>query len=253
MRIRLPNGLLDGSDLFNYAEIDELRGKQQNYLADKELLENYIGHVPKIITDMLLSLETESGLKWKGKMEDAVWKLSSGDLETILVKIRENTYGPKFIHELTCEHCGEVHSDMKLDLSELEMDTLAPEEVVKPKKVKLPKQKVEVELKPIYLKDLFNIIEMTAKEKTNKMVTSLLATSIKRIGKKDDIKPSDIDDIPVTDLMYLQEQVEKLKIEGHIDTMIEFTCKNKKCKKENSVKMNCFDPSFLAPTRGSTS
>ena len=93
MLIQLPNGLLDGSDLFNYAEIDELRGKQQNYLADKELVVGNIGHVPKILGDMVKSLQTKEGLAWKGKIEDGIQKLPSGDLETILIKIRENTYG----------------------------------------------------------------------------------------------------------------------------------------------------------------
>ena len=36
MRVRLPNGFIDGQDYFKFAQIDELRGKQQNYLANRE-------------------------------------------------------------------------------------------------------------------------------------------------------------------------------------------------------------------------
>src|SRR5579863_3625014 len=104
MLIQLPNGLIDGVDFFNYAEIDELRGKQQNYLANRELIVGNIGHVPKILEDCVLSLQTKEGLKWGGKMADAIEKLPSGDLETLLIKIRENTYGNRFYFEAECPH-----------------------------------------------------------------------------------------------------------------------------------------------------
>lgn len=250
MLIQLPNGLLDGQDHFNYAEIDELRGKQQNYLVDKDLVVGNIGHLPKILADMVLSLQTKEGLAWKGDMNEAIYKLPSGDLETILVKVRENTYGPKFYHEAQCPHCEHINKNLRLDLDQLAVDYYPLEQMLSKKVVTLPKGKIDVELKPIYLKDLFEVVKIT-QNKHDALVTSLMAVSIKRIGDKTKISSSDIDQIAASDLMYLQEEVGKLKLEGSIDTNIQIDCTN--CKKEFEIKLNCFDPSFFDHTKGSKS
>lgn len=257
MLIQLPNGLIDGADHFNYAEVDELRGKQQNYLANQELVVGNIGHIPKILEDMVLSLQTKEGLAWKGDMSKAIWKLPSGDLETILIKIRENTYGPKFYHGAQCTHCQHEMKDLLLNLSDLEVDVYPIEEMLQPKVVKLPKSKMEVELRPTYLKDLFDMIKITTNSQ-DKLVTSLIPLSIKciRTGTKkepvviDPVRPEHIDELPMSDLMHLQEEINKLKIEGTIDSNIEIDCSN--CHKEFSIKLNVFDPSFFDPTKGST-
>ena len=257
MLIQLPNGLIDGADHFNYAEVDELRGKQQNYLANQELVVGNIGHVPKILGDMILSLQTKEGLSWKGDISKAVWKLPSGDLETILIKIRENTYGEKFYHGAVCEHCQHQMKDLLLNLQDLKIDPMPVEELLSPKKVKLPKSKVEVEIKPTYLRDLFDMIKITT-SKQDKLVTSLVPLSIKSMkpsGKDaqiiDPVKSEHIDDLPVSDLAHLQTEIEKIKVEGVIDTDIEIECEE--CHKDFSTKLNVFDPNFFDPTKGSTS
>lgn len=249
MLIQLPNGLLDGVDLFNYAEIDELRGKQQNYLVDKELVVGNVGHIPKILEDMILSLQTKEGLKWQGKMSDAVWKLPSGDIETVLIKIRENTYGPKFYHFAKCADCGLEQKNLKLELDKLAVDVMPLEEMLKPKVVMLPKMKVEAELKPLYLRDLFDAIKITNNQQ-DKLVTTLSVVSLKRLGNKQKITPEDIEDMPATDLQYLQSKLAETKLEGSIDTDLQIFCP--KCDKDFEVKLNCYDPSFFDPTRGST-
>jgi hypothetical protein len=112
MKIKLPNGFLDGPDYFNVIAIDELRGKQQNYLADQDLVVGNIGHIPKILNDMILSIETEEGLEWKGDKKEAIAKFPTGDIEMLLVKIREKTYGPKYFFNVTCPECGQVDKDL---------------------------------------------------------------------------------------------------------------------------------------------
>lgn len=251
MLVKLPNGLLDGPDLFNVVEVDELRGKQQNYLVNVELVVNNIGHIPKILEDMILSLQTENGLKWQGKTSELIWKLPASDLETILIKIRENTYGVRFYHEATCTHCNHLNKNLRLDLDSLEIKHMPVEQMLKPKIVKLPKSKKEVELKPLYLKDLFNVIKMTTSKKMDSLITTMIATSIKRIDDKSPITFEDIDSIPVKDITYLQQELEKAELEGSIDTNIEATCSE--CEKDFSAKLNLFDPSFFDPTKGSMS
>jgi hypothetical protein len=246
MLIQVPNGLIEGTELFNYFELDELRGRHQNYLVDKELVEGNIGHIPKILEEMILSIQTKEGIHWKGKISEAIYRLPSGDLETILVKIRENTYGPRFYHEARCVNCGHNHKDLRLDLDTLVISPMSFEDMTTPKKVMLPKMAVEVEFKPIYLKDLFEVITIaTKKQKT--LVTSLLSVTIKRIGDKIGITDEDIDNIKSSDLLFLKDYVQDVKLEGNIDTDIEITCSN--CKKDFKIKLNCFDPSFFALTR----
>lgn len=250
MLIQLPNGLLDGSDLFNYVEIDELRGKQQNYLADRELVVGNVGHIPKILADLVLSVQTKEGLKWGGQVEDAIQKLPSGDLETILVKIREKTYGERFYFEAVCPHCEHKNKDLRLNLNELELDVMPLEQMLdKSQKVfKLPSSGMECEIKPIFLRDIFEVIKIT-KNKQNELITSVLALSLKRLGEINKVTTEDVAKLSMKDIMFLKEKLEKVKLEGTIDTDIETSCVN--CSKDFNTKLDVFAPDFFDPTRAS--
>lgn len=248
MLVKLPNGLVDGMDHFNMVELDELRGKQQNYLADKELVVNNIGHVPKILEDMVLSLQTESGLKWQGKISEAIWKLPSGDLETILVKIRENTYGPRFYHQGECTHCKHVNKNLRLNLDELEITYMPLSELMKPKVLVLPKSNLEMELKPIFLKDLLGMVKLST-GKQDELITSVIAIVVKRLGTNSKVTAKDINQLSMKDINYIQEQLEVITLEGKIDTDIEIECQG--CHQDFTIKLNTFDPSFFVHSKGS--
>lgn len=251
MLVQLPNGLLDGSDLFNYVEIDELRGKQQNYLADRELVVGNVGHIPKILNDLVLALQTKEGLKWGGNIEDAVQKLPSGDLETILIKIREKTYGERFYFEAICPHCEHKNKDLRLDLDKLALDVMPLEKMLdKSEKVfKLPSG-LECEIKPIFLRDIFEVIKIT-KNKQSELITSVLALSLKRLGEVNKVTTDDVAKLSMKDIMVLKEKLEKVKLEGTIDTNIETSCSN--CGKDFSTKLDVFDPGFFDLSKGSMS
>jgi hypothetical protein len=252
MLIQLPNGLLDGSDLFNYVEIDELRGKQQNYLADRELVVGNVGHIPKILNDLVLALQTKEGLKWGGQIEDAIQKLPSGDLETILVKIREKTYGERFYFEAVCPHCEHKNKDLRLNLNELELDVMPLEQMLdKSQRVfKLPSSQMECEIKPIFLRDIFEVIKIT-KNKQNELITSVLALSLKRLGENNKVTTEDVAKLSMKDIMFLKEKLEKVKLEGSIDTDIDSSCTS--CGKDFSTKLDVFDPGFFDHSKGSMS
>lgn len=254
MKFKLPNGLVDGMDKFDYVEIDELRGKQQNYLANQKLVVGNIGHVPKILEDMVLSFETAEGLQWKGNIKEAIYKIPSQDIETILIKLRENTYGSRFYFEAKCPHCEHINKNLKLDLSSLEVDYITTEELAKPKIVELPKAKekgepYKVELKPAYMKDLFSIVSLAKEDKSDELVTSILSIAIKRIDDNYNITKADLENIRSSDLHHLQTEMEKFKLAGSIDTDIITECSN--CKKEFEEKLNALDPNFFDPSKGS--
>ena len=255
MLIELPNGILEGADHFNYVELDELRGKQQNYLIDRELVEGNIGHIPKILQDMVKSIETKEGLKYKGNMSDVIDKLPSGDLETILIKLRENTYGPEFFHGAKCEHCEHEIKNLKLLLSDLKTKKISIEELSKKRLFKLNKSQSEIEFKPLYLKDIFKLIKFT-KNNTSTLFTSLMTLNIKSITDKEGnvIEPvlsKHIDDLPITDLTDLQTAMDGILLEGSIDTELEIECP--KCDTDFAMKLNVFEPLFLSPSRLSKS
>lgn len=249
MLITLPNGLIDGSDHFNKVQIDEIRGKQQNYLADKDLVIGNIGHIPKIIEDCIISLQTEQGLEWAGDKRELVYKLPSGDLETILVRLRENTFGSRFYYESQCTHCEHINKDLKIELDKLQLDVmpLADQMDSTKRTMKLPKSGEEVEFKPLYLKDLFDIIKV-ASGKTDKVITSTVVMSLKRIGNNSKVKAEDLEKLSAVDVAFINEKAMEIKLEGSIDTKIITECE--KCKKEFESKLNPYDPSFFAPTKG---
>jgi len=248
MIIRLPNGLIDGADHFTHAQIDELRGKQQNYLTNKELVIGNIGHVPRILEDLVKNLQTEAGLSWQGNIKDAINKLSAGDIETILLKIRENTYGGKYYHEAVCTHCETKNTNLRADLDKLDLTILKLSDMMDSKRYTtvMPKSKIEVELKPLYLKDLFAALKMV-NGNHEELITTTLALSIKRMGSNSKVTPKDLEEIPVSDIIFLNEFAEKLVLEGSIDTDMITECTS--CKKEFSYKLNVYDPSFFFPTK----
>lgn len=249
MLIRLPNGLIDGADHFTHARIDELRGKQQNYLTNKELVVGNIGHVPRILEDLVKTIETESGLVWQGNIKDAIQKLPAGDIETMLLKIRENTYGGKYYHEAACTHCEKVNKDLRVDLDKLELTIQPLAAMMDGAKytTTLPKLDQEVELKPLYLRDLFSAIKMV-NGKQDELITTTLALSIKRIGTNSKVTPKDLEDISVSDITHLNEFANKLVLEGYSD--LEMTTECVECKKDFTYKLNVYDPSFFFPTKG---
>ena len=250
MLVKLPNGLLDGSDLYDYVEIDELRGKQQNYLADRELVVGNVGHIPKILSDLVKAFQTKEGLKWAGNIEDAIYKIPSGDLETILIKIREKTYGERFYFEAECTHCKHENKNLRLDLNTLEMDEMPVSEMLDKsnKTFILPASQQEVEIKPIFLRDIFDVIKIT-KNKQAELITSVLALSLKRIGTNSKVTPKDVEALSMKDIMILKDKLEKVKLEGTIDTEITTDCQA--CGQEFSTKLDVFSPDFFDPTRGS--
>jgi hypothetical protein len=250
MRIELPNGFIDGLDLFNFCEIDELRGKQQNYLADQKLVVNNIGHVSKILGDVVLSFQTKEGLNWKGDIKnEGIWKLPSSDIDTILIRLRENTYGPRFYHEAMCSHCGHHHKQLRLNLDELEIKPISMEERMASKTVNLPKSQKKIELKPLYLKDMYEMLKIST-DKQDKLITDSIKLAVKTIDLKEPTH-EDIENLPTSDLVYLNEQVDHIKLEGTIDTDIEITCEE--CKKDFKVKLNPLRSDFFSHGGGSMS
>ena len=249
MKVTLPNGLLDGQDHFNVVIIDELRGKQQNYLADRTLIENNIGHVPKILEDMILSLETKEGVQWQGNKKEAVYKLPASDIESLLVKIRENTFGPRYYFDAVCSHCGETNKGLRVDLDKLKVEKFTVKKMtdVAKRTIKLPKSGKTVVVKPMFMQDMFDSLKI-AKDHQDELMTNIVALSVQSVdgvteGVQDVVKA-----LPLMDIYHIEESMEKMKLEGHIDTDVQIECSH--CKKEFESSLNVYAPDFFLPYQG---
>lgn len=250
MKVTLPNGLLDGQDHFNIVVIDELRGKQQNYLADRTLIQDNIGHVPKILEDLVLSIETKEGIAWQGNKKDAIWKLPASDIETLLIKLRENTFGNRYYFDAVCTHCGHINKNRKIDLSTLKISKFPTKSRldVSKRTLTLPKSKKVIVLKPMFLKDMFDSLKI-AKDGQDKLITSVVSLSISTIdGSTENIRTK-VEDFPMSDIFFIEESMEKIKLEGAIDTELTIDCSE--CKKDFDTDLNVYSPDFFYPSRRS--
>lgn len=249
MLIELPNGFVEGQDWFNYAEIEELKGKQQNYLANRELVVGNLGHISKILEDLVVCFQTKEGVTWKGKISDAISRIPIGDIDTLLVKIREKTFGSRYYYEAECTNCSHLNKNLRIDLDKLEIKKLDIKDLIEEKSITLPKSGSKIVLKPLYLKDLYSLIKIST-DKKDKLITEIIALSIKSLNSETKNIAEQVENLSVSDISNLQEQLENVKIEGNIDTDLDITCS--KCNKDFKSKINCYDVSFFVHTRGST-
>ena len=242
MIIELPCGLLKDGVVYDMVKVNELRGKQQNYLVDAELTTNNFGHVPKLLSDLLSDFQTKEGMPANIVPSEAIWQIPSEDLEVLLIKIREATYGPNFAMPSICLHCGKQQLK-KIELNKLEIKKLA-NKAVRTKKLTLPKSGKEAEVKLLYLKDLFELYK-DVQDKKHELFTSTTFRSLKNLGGKSPITADDLDDLPVTDIQLIVE--EYMNLRGSIDLMITHTCDS--CGKEFQNPLGVMDPLFFVQSQ----
>ena len=130
----LPNGIALNGKLYNKATIDEMTGRQQDYLINPNY-KSTVAHIKPIMCDLLQSITTQDEHKLevvdskradfhKANIEEIVLDyLSIEDLQFLIVKLREVTFGHNlFLDRPTCPHCNtKFGRDPKIDLAKLEI------------------------------------------------------------------------------------------------------------------------------------
>ena len=122
---KLPNGFVHKDKLYNILELEELTGKQQNYLINTKY-KSHIQHIQPILNDLVVDIKSEDGesLLSEIKKEDIILKtLPIEDIQFILVKLREISYGSQYYFDKAqckCPHC-EKSGNYKLELDSLEI------------------------------------------------------------------------------------------------------------------------------------
>ena len=235
MKFTLPNGLTGSGVLFNQIYLEELTGKQQNYLINTKY-KSPIDHIEPLLTDLIKRVESEDGQELDVPVKDLINKhLSIEDTSFILAKLREITFGETYILEKQeCPHC-QAQQDLSIDLSTLEVMT--PEE--KSNTTILPKSGLEVEYNPITFGKLKGY-SSDPDQMLNNAVTSTLSMVVKRIGENSNITEESIMELKALDNNHIQNNVPQQK---HLDTKITHECNG--CKKDFDIELEVLSSDFF--------
>jgi hypothetical protein len=243
MEVQLPDGFkTDSGIVYDKAKIGEITGRQQNYLMDLKGLKSGLSHIDKLLTDLVQGFFTQDGSQYQGSLVSALHKISISDIETLLVKIRENTYGNVYYMNSRCTHC-DAENKQKLDLSSL---AITPSEVAdKEKKVEitLPRSGKKAELKLMGLDSLHKSWKIFEKNQSE-LMTATASLALKSLDGKVDPTSEDLKSLPVMDIKYINDEYSK--IGGKMDTTITHECKE--CGKDFDTRLNVVDPNFFSLT-----
>jgi hypothetical protein len=240
--IKLPNGVLFEGALYQIAYLNEITGKQQNYLVNTKY-KSPVDHIEHLLFDLIADLRDESNNSLLAKVErrHLVTKLLQiEDIQVLLIKLREISFGSDYYFEnLKCPHCGAKNS-AKLDLESIELKTFEP---AKSQPLILPKKNLEIEYKPMNLSDLKRI-GSDQEKLMNNHVTETMLTILKRIGDNSNLVANDIESLAAMDTQFIAKNAPKY---SHADTVVTHECTS--CKVDFDFDLGEMSPDFFALSR----
>lgn len=243
MEVQLPDGFKTESGMiYDKAKIGEITGRQQNYLMDLKSLKSGLNHVDKLLEDLVEGFYTQDGNKYQGSLSSGLKKISISDIEALLVRIRENTYGNIYYMNSKCTHC-EADNKQKLDLSTLAVTCTSAENKDKLVEITLPKSGKKAQLKLMGLDSLHKSWKIFEKS-TAELLTATGSLALKSLDGKADPTSEDLKSLPVLDIKYINDEYSKLG--GKMDTTITHECKE--CGKDFDTRLNVVDPNFFSLT-----
>lgn len=237
----LPNGVLIDGVLYNKAHLEELTGKQQNYLVNTKY-KSPVDHVERLLIDLLIDLRDESNtsiLNHVTKQHLVTHTMQIEDIQFLLIKLREISFGERyFFDRLQCSHCGAKNS-AELNLAKLEViHHDKPEKHIHV----LPKSGLEIEYKPMNLSELKAIGADTDKVMNNH-VTEAYLTILKRLGDKSP-SASDIESLKALDTQEIALHAPKY---SYLDNKVSHTCSS--CKKDFDFDLEEMSANFFVLSR----
>lgn len=242
----LPNGVKVGEKLFNQVELDEIRGKHQDILANPQV-KTPVDHVLPLLMDLVLDItdaELTSLFPDNSKKEVLLKELPIQDIQFLMAKVRETSYGPDYYMELKCPHCDH-NNNAKLDLSSLEVserkDKLKDSECI------LPKDKTSFKYKHMSLSHLLTMaVEDGADKFTKTMMTSLTSYMLESLGDSKPVTQKDLGELRGSDLDFIRDNMPELP---EIDLKVEHTCTNGECGKDFEQELPVLAADFLLHSR----
>jgi len=243
MECLLPDGFKTESGMvYDKVKIGEITGRQQNYLMDIKSLQSGLNHVDKLLEELIQGFYTQDGNQYQGSIKSALNRISVSDIETVLVRIRENTFGNIYFLKGKCTHCDTLN-DMKLDLSSLEVTRTSNEDKDKIVELTLPKSGKKAQLKLMGLDALHKSWKIFQKSQSE-LLTATASLALKSLDGKNDPTSEDLKSLPILDIKYINDEYAKLG--GKIDTIVTHECKE--CGKDFDTRLNVVDPNFFSLT-----
>ena len=230
----LPCGYLDEEGtLHTEVVVREITGFEEDMLANPK-----IRPAKKINELVCRCVERIGTVTDRGKVAGITKALTVGDRLFLIFGIRRVTIGDKYQFESKCPHCNHV-GDQAIDLSELEI-----------KKMESPYKRIYDVTLPSGATARFKPmtgVEEEKLERVNKKKTDTLSLSLlMRLELLNDEPPSlpKVKALGMRDRIFLRDEFQR--VEGGLDTEIEFTCDN--CFEEYKQDLDVGQASFFFPS-----
>lgn len=237
----LPNGVMVDGVLYNKAHLDELTGKQQNYLINTKY-KSPVDHIERLLVDLFLDLRDSSNksiLSSMDKQHLILNVLSLQDIQFLLIKLREISFGGRyFFDKLECTHCKSKNSaEIKLDSLQVIQEPKTPSH-----QLTLPKSGMSIEYKPLSLSELKSY-GSDSERLLNNHVTEACVSILAKLGDK---RPSasDIEVLKAKDTQYIIDNAPKY---DYLDNKITHTCTS--CSKDFDFELGELHPDFFDLSR----
>lgn len=240
--IKLPHGVLFDGTLYATAYLNEITGKQQNYLVNTKY-KSPVDHIEHLLFDLLSDLKDDNNTSILSKVDKRhlITKLMQiQDIQVLLIKLREISFGDDYYFDtLKCPHC-EAKNSAVVKLSSLEIKTYPmPEKLIH----MLPRSKKEIEYKPMNLSDLKRL-GADQDRLMNNHVTETMITILKRVGEVTELKASDVESLPALDNKYIADNA---PVYAHIDDTITHECAS--CHTDFDFNLGELSSDFFALSR----
>jgi hypothetical protein len=239
--IKLPNGVLFNGTLYQTAYLDEITGKQQDYLVNTKY-KSPVDHIEHLLMDLLKDLRDDSNnsiFPQVDKKHLITKLLQIEDIQALMIKLREISFGEDyFFDNLKCSHCGaKNHAKIMLNTLELKPANIKPVEKV------LPKSGLSFDYKPMNLSDLKRI-GSSQDQLLNNHVTETMLTILKRIGDNENLKASDVQSLKALDNKFIADHAPTY---AYLDNNITHECTS--CNTDFDFDLGELTPDFFALTR----
>lgn len=232
-KFTLPNGVnLDGN-LYNLIELNEITGEEQDILANPrpktpfDYIEPVFSNVIVDITDSDMNSVSAKAVK----RDVILHHLPIQDIQFILIKLREISYGNLFTMDIECEHCHKQNmAGLKLD----ELEVFPRKDKIDEDKLILPKDNIPFRYKHL---SLANLLKMNFEDEDSQFMkslkTSVTSFRVASLGDKKDISSKDIKKLKAMDIEFIEENAPDL---AEPDMKVEHTCKH--CGKDFEVDIS---------------
>jgi hypothetical protein len=231
----LPCGYLDSEGtLHTEVVVREITGFEEDMLANPKIR-------PSMKINELISRCTEriGTITDRGKVAGITKALTVGDRLFLVFAVRRVTIGDVYQFEAKCPHCNTV-GDQAVDLGELEVKKM-PDPYKRIFDVTLPNSGIAARFHPM------TGVEEEKLEKINRKKTDSLSLALlMRLEMLGDSPPSmpKVKALGMKDRIFLRDEFNK--VEGGLDTEIEFTCDN--CFEEFKQDLDVGQASFFFPS-----